>query len=745
MARSTRGWLSGDRAAIAGIVIVVALVHLPQLISLSHPDPIGSYSGLGSIAPGFLGGYTIDPNIGYTSQALGHRAMLDLISLHLPWWNPFAATGAPLAGEWQSAALFPPSLLLLAANGQVWEHVLLQAIAGISTYLLLLRVGTGRWAAFAAAAAFALNGTFAWLDHASSNPLAFLPLLLLGLEQSRAAADAGRRGGWWVVAVALALSIYAGFPEVAYIDGLLAFLWLLWRAAGGSWPQRRALLRKAGAGLAVGLLLSAPIALAGASFLANAHLGAHAGGALGNDRIGSDGLPQLLMPYVYGPIFSFTDPHGVLPGLWGVVGGYLSLALLVLGTIGLTSSGRRGLRLVLGIWILLTFARMYGQVPGVDRILGVLPDIDNVAFFRYGNGSMEMATVVLGGLGMEEVIRGRASSRRLLAVGGGWVAVTVLSLLLAHGLARQLGAHYADRHYFVLSGVWAIAMIVAITVAGTRPSRPQMRGALLTLVVVGDAFLMFFLPVLGTPRHVAVDMAPVRFLQRNLGTQRFFTLGPIAPNYGSYWGISSLNSNDIPTEPFARYVNRHLDPYVDPTVFVGNSGGGRDPFAPSTAQELERNLAGYRAAGVSYVLTPAGQTLPGSSGSLSLVKRTPTTWIYRLAGAAPLLGAADPRCRVVTSGDTEARLSCPAATTVTYRETDLPGWSATVGGRVAPISRVDGVFQLVHVPAGDHTVRFSYVPPHIVWGGIAFLIGLLCLAGRAATAARKRRRPAPPG
>ena len=69
------------------------------------------------------------------------------------------------------------------------------------------------------------------------------------------------------------------------------------------------------------------------------------------------------MPYIYGPIFGFTGSKLQLTGLWGAVGGYVSTSLLLLGALGLVSRGRGGLRAVLSIWIVLVFARMYGQIP----------------------------------------------------------------------------------------------------------------------------------------------------------------------------------------------------------------------------------------------------------------------------------------------------------------------------------------------------------------------------------------------
>jgi hypothetical protein len=222
---------------------------------------------------------------------------------------------------------------------------------------------------------------------------------------------------------------------------------------------------------------------------------------------------------------------------------------------------------------------------------------------------------------------------------------------------------------------------------------------------------------------VTVDTAPVAYLQRHLGGSRFFTLGPFAPNYGSYYALASLNVNDLPIpSAFQHYVSARLDRVVDPTVFVGNFGGGRSWFEPSPETELERNLAGYRAAGVKFVLTPPGQALPQSPGGFTLVFRSPSTWIYSLAGSQPYF-TASAGCTVSARGSTGARVSCASPATLVRRETNLPGWTATVDGHAVPIRHVDGAFQAVSVPAGAHTIGFGYEPPYILWGVIALVLG----------------------
>jgi hypothetical protein len=731
--------LSPDARAVIAIAAVVLLANLPYLVGFFEANPLGPRASvIAASTAGPVGGQpTIDPNDGFVSQALGHRAALDLIHLHLPWWDPYEGTGAPLAGEMQSAALFAPTLLLLASNGLLYEHVLLEMLAGVATYFLLRRLRLNPWAALAGGAAFALNGTFAWFSHAPVNPVAFLPLLLLGIERAYSAAEDGRRGGWWLIAIAGALSFYAGFPEVAYIDTILAVVWFAWRVGCLTGPRRAPFVAKAGAGAAVGVLLSAPLIVAGLDYLANADLSTHTSAFFGSAHIPADGLPQLVLPYIYGPILEFTGPRFQLTTIWVVVGGFVSVALLTLAGLGLCSRGRRGLRAVLGVWILLVFARMYGQIPLLGHVLGWLPGMQHIAFFRYATPALELAVVILAALGIDDLLTVTEHRRRVLWAGLGGLVVVTIAAVGANSLADQLGPHYDRRPYFAVAVAWGALTVIAIAAVGWFTGVKR-RGALLALVVTVDALALFAAPELSAPRSVTVDGAPAAYLQRHLGNSRYFTLGPLQPNYGAYYGVASANINDVPIPTrYSNYIHTSLDPYVNTTVFVGNFGGSRSPFLPPPEQELIRNVAGYRQAGVAYVLAPAGQPVPQSPSTFTLADRTPSTDIYRLAGTAPYFSAAS--CTTRAHGREAVAVTCPHAATLVRRETSMPGWSATIDGSGAHIQTTDGLFQAVTVPAGTHMVDFDFAPPYVVWGWVAFAAGVLILAGAAI-----RRRAAGP-
>jgi hypothetical protein len=95
------------------------------------------------------------------------------------------------------------------------------------------------------------------------------------------------------------------------------------------------------------------------------------------------------------------------------------------------------------------------------------------------------------------------------------------------------------------------------------------------------------------------------------------------------------------------------------------------------------------------------------------------------AGAAPPAGRArvdtyDPdRVVATTTGDRKALL--------VLTDVYFPGWKATVDGKQADIERVDYLLRGVVVPAGTHTVEFSYQPASWRAGWIVSGLALLVL------------------
>ena len=98
------------------------VANAPALLHLVTTNPLVLERRLTPTTSGWLPGLPyIDGNAGFTMQALGHLAALDWLHGHVPWWNPYEGVGAPLAGEMQSGAFFPLTMLLALHQGVLFS------------------------------------------------------------------------------------------------------------------------------------------------------------------------------------------------------------------------------------------------------------------------------------------------------------------------------------------------------------------------------------------------------------------------------------------------------------------------------------------------------------------------------------------------------------------------------------------------------------------------------------------------
>lgn len=574
----------------------------PLAFGLSQ-DPMGLNIGLLTGGHrGWLPGTTnLDLNIGATTQALGHLAAEQWLRGEVPWWNPYNGLGMPLAGEMSASALFLPFVLLLHfQNGPLLIKIALQMVAGPATYGLLGRLGLGVSLSWLGGLMFALNGTYAWLGHAPMMPMAFLPLFLIGIENARS-------GGFRLIAMALALSIYAGFPETAYLDGLLALVWAVWR-----WRQSEAKGRFLGCvalGGGLGLLLAGPAIWSFLHVLMHGSVQNHAIHlfVLTSEPASTQIYAVWLFPYLLGPLLAFTsaDAKGELGDIWANLGGYLGLAPLLLVLMSLSGTRLRGLRLLLVVWIALCVMRT-ASVPGVMHAINMIPMIRETIISRYSIVSWQFASVLLGVLALADWQAGAVSRRRVWAAVVGSLGLACLALWLAFPLLwRMSESEPKFPGWPILSVLWGVLSAGAVAWLLMRPARPSRVAAMLGILAV-NAATMFCLPMLSGPRGVSIDRAAIAFLQDHVGLQRFFTLGPYLPNYGAYFETAQLTHEYLPQPAlWEGYIHKALDPSAHPIMFRGNYPP-TPPGQSTHAEEFVAHLANFKALGVRYVLTDPG-------------------------------------------------------------------------------------------------------------------------------------------
>ncbi len=710
------------------IVLAVLAGNAMYLTGQTINDPISWTAGIShQLCHVTCGRPAIDPNVGFITQPMGHLAAYDLLHGHLPLWNYYEGLGAPLAGEMQSAALFPLTLLFAFPAGLLWFHLILELIAGVSTYFLLRRLGLPSVAGVIGGSLFALNGTYAWIGNSALNPVAFLPLLLLGLEVIYDAVRDRRAHGWYLMALALALSFYAGFPETAYLDGLLALGWAVVRLFSLERSRRLVAAVRVGIGGIVGGLLSLPIMVPFMDYLKQANVGGHVATVDGTAHIAGSAYPMLLDPYVYSTIFS----NSAVTNAWGGIGGYFGASVAVLGLVGLLGSRLRSLRIYLAAWVLLGMG-LLDNFLNVRRAWNLLPQMGTIAVPRYIFPSLEMALVILAALGVSDLVAGSRRVRWNLP-GAGLVVLAMTLLGVATAAKYNDGFVVAGKKRTILIGLHALPFIaIGLLVAlGVLLALTRWRGTiwLIALVAVGEAVLYFFTPTAEAPKQITLDEAPIAFLKAHQGYERFLDFAVLYPNWGSQYGLYEVNQVDLPfPHAYADFLASTLYPGLYPsnqfTVHAGMAG------IINQEQDLVTHFSAFEQASVKYLLFPHQVPLMPALAKLGVtpVFRDSLAAIYQMPTTRHFISASNPSCIESTVSVNHASVVCPSGPTSLLRtELMMPGWRAYVNGREVPITTVDGVYQSISLPAGTSSVRYSFRPPHETFALAGGLLGILLM------------------
>jgi hypothetical protein len=696
-------------------------------------------------------------------------------------WIPGLYCGHPLYSESQAGYLHPLKYLLYPWL-PTWaafnlDTVLSIWLTGMATYGWLRR-HVGPAGALSGAAVFGLSG-FAWahLVHTSMiNAMASVPLAFWALE---CAWDGGRLRGVALGAVALACQVFAGHLQDTILTGSALGVYGLYRAATerGARPRAFALGTTAGLGVLA-------VALSAVQWMPSKELidrSPRAGGLSWEEMTyGSwhpELLPTLLVREAYGTRARDTDwmdgfyPYHEMNSYLGVVG----LALAVVGAAAYRDRWVGFWPILAGLGLLLMLGRFTFLMDRLNRVpilgSGRIP----VRYHLW----VSLAVAALAAVGVDRLSRpGR------VALGGAVRAIAGLALvsipILAYVYApvwtqpdRWTRKEHRDRYRW-LGEELARATVRTATLAAlagvaaawaSRSGDPRRRAriaALLPGLAIADlvgAHLRDAPTV--TPKYwttppptaVALRADPTRL--RIFGMPTFHSGEPgyaseprrvdflpvrdvLAWSLPPVWGLDStggetpifsarrLRFTDVADRVrlHARFDVEGLTHFLsgsplsnrrDRGVKVGAAYLYTNPTALPRARLLGRPVyaADERAAG------RALRALGDAIRARVIVEDPdrPLPEDATASGAARIVGDAPERVEVGTRSDGPSYLF--------LADTYDPGWSATLDGRPVPIRPADVAFRAVYVPAGRHTVVFTYCPAGFRAGLILSLAGLL--------------------
>jgi len=446
---------------------------------------------------------------------------------------------------------------------------------------------------------FGLNGAFILTAHAVIGPIFCLPILLLGIELSHQAAVTHRRMGWSLVALGLAVSIYAGFPEVAFFNGLLAAFWTLLRLAQGPAGTRWTFALKLAAGGMIGLALTAPLTSAFLQYLALADIGSHSH-ILAHDALTASAAPLQLLPMVYGAIGALPPAalQLVFHDMWVRIGGWFGCVPVLLALYALIPKPRlQPERWAFAAWVLLWEARYFG-FPGITALFNLVPGIAFADSVRFSTDTVEFAVFALAACGFDDLCNFPASKRTHLAMAlAAFTACLLISIIPA--------VPFLPEWFHLEPGLLPLATLYLVGVAAslilvTDALINQRNAAWVQAVTITGAIGMFLVLQVTGSRPGHLDLRGVHAMQAQQGLARFYTIGPFEPNYGAAYGLASLNYAQLPAPAlWTTYFKSHLFAGADLITMVGEE--------PGQAASVETNLQGFEAVGTKYIVTSPGQ------------------------------------------------------------------------------------------------------------------------------------------
>jgi hypothetical protein len=581
------------------LIFVPVLANFGLLSGISHCDPESFHSALtiGFRPDGIPGAACfVDPAAGYITQPLGFLGAQDWLHGIVPWWNPYTGVGMPLAAEMQTESFFLPFVLLLHFHsGWMIQRLVFQILSGLFTYAFLLELPVAPAAALFGGLLYSLNGAFILTAGPVPGTIFCLPMLMLGIEKVRTATLNSTGPGWSLLTLALALSVYAGFPEVAFFNGLFALGWALLRFCQMQAGLRRRFLGKIVVGGLTGIALTAPLTLAFAEYLSVAVIGPH-GSFLSQYVLPGASAPIQLMPLFYGALAlpeTSQLPGAILGDMWARLGGWFGCAPALLAVYALFAPApqKRAERVFLALWVLAWECRYFG-LPGATAVFNMIPGIALADAVRFSTVSVMFAVFCLAASGFNDAACGmQAQPRRLY----GSLLVFGAGLCLAVAPALRILPIWFHAHE-ELVGYAAVylgctAASFALLVYGLR-FRCGLRAA--GAMIVAGSVGVFLLPQFyGTVQ--GWNEGDVAKLQSIIGLSRFYTTGPFSPNYPAMDRIASINFSQLPSPGlWSDYISGNLFP---DSYFYG---GGREQIQDWA---LIDKFPNYEAIGVKYVVT----------------------------------------------------------------------------------------------------------------------------------------------
>jgi hypothetical protein len=693
---------------------------------------------------------------------------------HLPLYNPYIWSGAPLLASWNAGAAYPLTFLFAVLPGAgAWalNMIITWAVAGLGMFAFLRALQLGRFASASGALSFAFAGAMsAQVSHLGLVAgMSWVPVQLLSVLRLTEARTTASRLRWTgVLAGAIGLTILAGEPRAIADAGVIVCVYAAWRTirmGRGGGPAAIFVT----AGVALGLCLGAVQWIPGVAAVGTSQRAVGSAALFNSGSLSPQWLLLMLVPDLLGGSGSFGQPRFFATYNLTEVTGYVGILPLVAAALLL---GRLRLRERLPEWVV-----WHGvTAAGIVLALGGHTPIGHLAAHApfFGDQRLQSRNILIADLALsvllaywinDPVSEGRRvflrvrGSRRLdletvlgvvppLAM----IGVVLVSLSSGAGFLHWMrgasGAVSADARLriwllpYAVIGAGAIAVVLA-----RRHLRPKLRsrvtGAFICvdLVVFTLLAVVAALPDLGHGVNVAashrtgpVKAGPERTpagpaASRKAATRPIAALG--YPGRFAIYDPDLLDAHDLPllgppdlnvlsAMPSVQGYSSLVDSYY--AAATGShqaTGDGQDVLAPraiggGVLDQLDTSILLTVPA---YLITSAAGTgvpaQPRVAGDRDVAARSRAAWYFAAALDVSEVRVPDSNARQDAAAGTQIGIMTPGGLTRW-----LPARAATPSVLAArPTRPVRSVAVIAR--AGSESVRLG--PPSITGpGGSSF-------------------------
>jgi Bacterial membrane protein YfhO len=741
------------RGDVAGVGTLVALALAFLSPAIKDGQSFGGFDFDTSLTPFGSGVYSVIHSVTNGDAVSQMVAWNDLSwrlvhAGHFPMWNQFSALGMPQFLNFESSVLSLPDLVsyLVPVRFAFLVVVFVKLLlAATGTYYFSRLLGCRPFSATFAGVTFMFAGAFSsWLTWPLTDVLAWSGwICAFGLCCVRPTGKFRHVVG---LAVAVAFSIYGGFPE-ANVMLVLAIACLVVVAVLLVKFQRRAIpttgLLRASAGSILGGLLAAPLWFPGLQVISRSHRTSEGSYA---------GLPTRSIALFFSQgYYNLPDGPNHLYLLsqfkYYEAVTYVGVIAVVLAVVAVGTSVRRPVVLGLTVALILSIAMTYEphSFHPLQSLVNSTPELRLIRFERMRTVTAFLVAM-LAALGLEQLLHPMrvASTRRWFTVGTVGAAIVVAYLDLNSALEP------AVRHLRFGALVWpTICVLLCLGVAfylwTAERSTSRARGVPLTALALAltEAAFLFFAgvgiasyskPFFETTPAIAqltgvVGDSLVGLNGGNVTNVRDFKDVGFYPNVNIGYSIRIFGVHD-PMVPSAYFASWPI-PKAAPNQF------GVGLFVPDID-----SVALAQRYGIGYVLTKPGIAVPSGMTTVGVIAGETLSRVPDSATFSFLSGTGD-RVRSVTSnGDGAWRLETAGSSpgTLALRITAEPGFEATIDGRPLALASLDDVMLEARIPPGQHTITLKYLPGRFELGIVAALVALVAMLAVCGLILVRRRR-----